>query len=373
MSNAVTAWYEVRNVGSVPSPALLVYPERVTANLQRLVAMAGGTERLRPHVKSHKMPAVVQLQLELGITRFKCATIAEAEMLAQTGAPDVLLAYPLVGPQIARAVRLIAAYPHTHFALVADAAEPLRALSAALVAARQTAEVLLDVNTGMDRSGVDPTDPTAIDLYRLCSTLPGVCPGGLHAYDGHLAESDVAQRAAHCEAAFAGVLQLQRAIENAGMSVPRIIAGGTPTFPLHLRRPAVECSPGTCVFWDFGYADRFPDLTFEFAALVLTRVVSKPTARRLCLDLGYKALAADPPQPRVKFLNLPEAEPVLHNEEHLVLETPHAREYPVGSVLYGVPRHICPTVALYSQAYVVQDGEYASVWPVTARDRFLTI
>ncbi len=92
----------------------------------------------------------------------------------------------------------------------------------------------------------------------------------------------------------------QRAL---GVPGKTLVAGGTPTFPFHARRPGVECSPGTCVLWDFGYSSRFPDLDFLQAALVLTRVISKPGARRLCLDLGQKAIASENPPPRVQFLN----------------------------------------------------------------------
>ena len=125
------------------------------------------------------------------------------------------------------------------------------------------------------------------------------------------------------------------------------------------------------MLWDFGYADLLPDLPFEIAALVLTRVVSKPGGKRLCLDLGHKAIAAENPQPRVRFLNLPDARPVMHSEEHLVVETEHADRIAVGDCLYGVPRHICPTVALHQEAVIVEHGRAVDRWPITARARRL--
>src|SRR5204863_4495440 len=126
----------------------------------------------------------------------------------------------------------------------------------------------------------------------------------LHAYDGHIHDTNVAQRAAACDAAFAPVESLRQKLERAGLPVPRVVAGGTPTFPMHARRAHVECSPGTCVFWDAGYGKKLPDLEFLPSALVLTRVVSKPTPNCLCLDLGHKAIASEMPQPRLVFLNL---------------------------------------------------------------------
>ena len=113
-------WYKIENAADLATPALVVYPDRVDENLRRMIALAGGVERLRPHVKTHKMPDVVRRKLALGITKFKCATIAEAEMVAQCGAPDVLLAYQPVGPNAARLARLATTYPTTRFSAVAD-------------------------------------------------------------------------------------------------------------------------------------------------------------------------------------------------------------------------------------------------------------
>jgi D-serine deaminase-like pyridoxal phosphate-dependent protein len=130
----------------------------------------------------------------------------------------------------------------------------------------------------------------------------------------------------------------------------------------------VECSPGTCVFWDAGYASKLPDLGFEPAALVLTRLISKPGVNRVCLDLGHKAIAAEMPPPRAQFLNLEDAKAVMHSEEHLVVETARTG-LKLGDCLYGIPWHICPTVALYSEAVVIEKGRIAGRWKVAARDR----
>ena len=109
------------------------------------------------------------------------------------------------------------------------------------------------------------------------------------------------------------------------------------------------------------------------AVVLLTRVVSRPAPNRLCLDLGHKAVAAENPHPRVMLFGLEDATAVGHSEEHLVLETDRAGDFPVGSALYGVPWHVCPTVALYNDAVVVRQGRADVRWPVTARARTLTI
>ena len=361
-------WYDVKNVGEILSPALLIYAERVEENVRRMIAMVGDFARLRPHIKTHKMAEMIEVQVALGIRKFKCATLAEARMAAGHGAEDILFAYQPVGPNIELLLKLQASFPHVRFSCLADNPTSGRELASAAANARTQLEVLIDLDIGQHRTGIAP-DEHALELYRLIASLPALKPGGLHAYDGHLHQTDVAERAAACDAAFAPVETLRRKLEREGMPVPRIVTSGTPTFPMHARRADVECSPGTCVFWDAGYAKNLPDLNFLPAAVLLTRVVSKPTSNRLCLDLGHKAVASEMPHPRVAFLNLDDAKPVVHSEEHLVVETPHASAFAVGDVIYGIPWHICPTVALHSEVVVISDGRAEDRWKVVARDR----
>ena len=289
-------WYTVRNTHEIDSPSLLIYPARVSENLRRILAIAGGPARLRPHVKTHKMPPIVQMQMAEGITKFKCATIAEAEMVAQCGAQDIMLGYPLVGPAVERFVRLVARYPQARFSVLADDDTALRNLSAALSSEGLSAEVVLDIDNGMHRSGIAPSDD-AVRLYHLLAELPGLQPGGLHIYDGHIRDRDFAARVASTEVAFAPVERLRQQLLAASLPVPRVVCGGTPTFPVHALQPERELSPGTCVFWDESYAMKFPEMGFLFAALLLTRVISKPSADRVCVDLGYKAVSPDNPIP----------------------------------------------------------------------------
>ena len=129
-----------------------------------------------------------------------------------------------------------------------------------------------------------------------------------------------------------------------GSDVSELVVSGTPTFAINASHPGRELSPGTCVLWDAGYASICPDLDFLWAATVMTRVVSQPAADCICLDLGHKAVAADPKGTRAVFPpDLPDAEVVVHSEEHLTLRTARASECRIGDVFYGIPWHICPT------------------------------
>jgi D-threonine aldolase len=365
-------WFHISNADDVPSPALLLYHERIDENIAKIIHIAGGVERLRPHIKTHKLPDLIQKQIALGIHKFKCATIAEAEMVATCGARDVFLAYQPVGPNIQRLCTLIKQFPHTRFSTVVDDQAVAKSLSQAAQREKVSLDLLLDLDCGQHRTGIEPGD-RAFEVYQFISSQPSLKPAGLHAYDGHIHDRDVKARAANCEKAFAPVAALRERLLKAGLPVACVVAGGTPTFPIHAARGDVECSPGTCVLWDWGYSTGFPDLEFLHAATLLTRVVSKPASDRLCLDLGHKAVASEMPHPRVHFPELPDAKPVAHNEEHLVLETARAREFHVGHVFYGIPWHICPTVALHSEAVAVANGRAEVRWKITARARRLTI
>ena len=355
----------------IPSPAVIIHWLKVEENLRRMLAMAASPDLLRPHLKTHKLPQIITRLAAMGVRKAKCATIAEAEMAAGAGADDVMLAAPLVGPTTGRLLTLMRAFPTVQFSGLADDATAVDAVSEAAVAAGLPIRVWLDLDVGQHRTGVAP-GAGAVALYRHLATRPGIVVAGLHAYDGHLHQADPAERAAACDEAFAPVAALAAALRAEGCSVPAIVAGGTPTFPMHARRPGVECSPGTCVLWDAGYAHHLPDLDFLQAATLLTRVISRPGSGRLCLDLGHKAVASEMPQPRVVFPVLPDARIIMHNEEHMVVETSRADDFPVGSVLGAVPWHICPTMALHGFVHVVRGHETPEVWPVTARTRYLT-
>ncbi len=368
--------YHIGDTAAIFSPALIFYKDLVRQNIARALALAGRPNRLRPHVKTHKTREIVTLEREAGIDKHKCATLAEAEMLAGCGASEVFLAYNLVGPNCERMARLAAAYPACRFAVQADHPSPAHALSAALAPTGRQVEVLLDLDVGQHRTGT-ALGEGAVELYRLFARLPGLIPGGLHVYDGHNNPEDPHQREAAVRRLLEPVLALRALLEKNGLPVPRIVAGGTPSYPFFARLDiaGLECSPGTFVLQDHGYGTRFADLAgFQPAALLLTRVVSRPTPTRVTLDLGTKAVASDPPAGKRCFLlDVPDYEPVLHNEEHLVIETPAADRFQPGAEVYAMPAHICPTCALHRQAVVVERGEVIDRWDIVARDRVLTI
>jgi D-serine deaminase-like pyridoxal phosphate-dependent protein len=396
------SWYIIDNIEELDTPALVVYPERVEANIRKAIAMVGDASRLRPHVKTHKSPEATRLMLKAGIRQFKCATIAEAEMLAAEGAPDVLLAYQPVGPKAKRLATLIDRFPGTRFSCLIDNQEAASAMAAVFATAGLDVPVYLDLNVGMDRTGIAP-GPGALTLHEYASRLEGIHPVGLHVYDGHIRDTDLALRTQRCDAVFEGVLALREVTGGV------IVAGGSPTFPVHARRvngggvvsgvkgdgaaswvegiglasevegivahvADMQCSPGTFVYWDKGYGDGCPEQPFEPAALVVSRVISLRSDTRLCLDLGHKSIAAENELVRrVAFINAPGLKAVGQSEEHLVVEAAPGHAWHPGDIFYGIPFHICPTVALYDHAQTVVGGRVTGEWANIARDRKITV
>lgn len=366
-------WYSLKNADTLDTPALVIYPDRVKRNIDLLKTYASDLAQLRPHVKTNKCPQVCKLMLEEGITKFKCATIAEAEMLAGEGAPDVLLAYQPQLPKAKRFCELILKYPKTVFSCLIDNNKSLSEISAVAKQYQQTIRVFIDVNVGMNRTGIKP-GKEALTLYLEATRAKGIEIAGLHVYDGHIREADLSQRKQTCDQAFAPVNTLRKEIAEATGKVPIVVAGGSPTFPIHAKRKDVEASPGTFIFWDMGYQQLLAEQPFELAALVVSRIISKPDEQTICLDLGHKSIASENPlSNRVYLLNAPGLQPVGHSEEHMVYRAAKNHGYEVGDVLYGVPHHICPTVALYDEAGICRENSVQGTWPVLGSKRKISV
>lgn len=365
-------WYTIHDIDKIDSPALVVYIDRVEKNISSAIELIGNRQRLRPHVKTHKSADAALLLLHGDLKKFKCATIAEAEMLGNIKAPDVLLAYQPIGPKALRFISLIKQYRNTKFSCLIDNNDAVKYLSQKAVEAGTTVSVYIDLNVGMNRTGILPSE-NAVALYCFCTTLSGINPVGLHVYDGHITDADFELRKQKCDAAFAPVENVKEALMKTGVAEPVVVAGGSATFPIHAARENVECSPGTFIYWDAGYQQLLPEQPFQPAALVLTRIISLPDKTTICTDLGHKAIASENVLPkRVHFINAPELSFVAHSEEHLVLNAPANHSYKIGDVLYGIPHHVCPTCALYERALIIKDKQLTGEWKITARDRTLS-
>lgn len=365
-------WYSLTHPEDVISPSLLIYPNRIQHNIELMISMRGDVNFLRPHVKTYKNANIIAMQMDAGIQKFKCATIAEAELLGNCMAKDVLLAMQPIGPNTKRFVELIKAYGNTKFSTLVDNSKSLQLLGDLAKANNIKIPLWIDINNGMNRTGIAP-DQKALALYRELSEHEHLIAEGLHVYDGHLRHTDPTIREAECNTAFEPVLSLKANIEKLDIPSPKIVAGGSPTFPFHCKRDGVETSPGTTLLWDVGYGNLFPEMHFLPAAVLMTRILSKPTTGILCFDLGHKSLAPEMPFPRIAFLDLKHSKQISQSEEHLVVEYDDLTIPEVGDVHYAVPKHICPTVAKYDTLTVVKNNKVIDHWQVTARTQKSTI
>jgi D-serine deaminase-like pyridoxal phosphate-dependent protein len=365
-------WYQLEDPSSVNSPGLIFYEDRIQDNINVLISMIDQKSRLRPHVKTHKSAEVTRMMLAAGLQKFKCATIAEAEMLGLCAAPDVLLAYQPVGPNLERFQALKEQFPNTRFSCLVDNKGTAESIAEVARQHDKTFKVYIDLNVGMNRTGIHPDEAT--NLYETLLDIKGLDVLGFHAYDGHIHDADFSIRQQKAREIITVLQTLSQTIEEKHQHKPIVIAGGTPTIPIFAKETDFECSPGTFALWDEGYQNAFAEQHFSAAALILARVVSLPNEKFICLDLGHKAVAAENPLAnRITFLNAPNLVPVSQSEEHLVMDAGENHQHKIGDVLYGLPFHVCPSVALYDQLLSISSKRPPETWQIVSRQRKSTI
>lgn len=366
-------WYEIDDPEEIDSPALLIFKDRVESNINAMIRMVGDPSRLVPHVKTHKTEEIVKMQLSAGIRKFKCATIAESEMLAHAGAKSILLAYQLVGPKVIRFLELMRKFSDIHFASLIDNVDSAAKLNSLVSKEEVTTDIYIDVDSGMHRTGIS-ADQNLVDLYIQLQKFKNLKVKGLHIYDGHIHDEDYEVRKTLVESEFEKVNRAVAKITEIGFPTPKIIACGSPTFNIHALNKQVYCSPGTTLLWDYGYHSILAEQHFDFAAVLLTRVISKPAKGLITIDLGYKAVASENElAKRIFFLNLEDYTIHSQSEEHLVIEVKEWNSIQIGDILFGIPYHVCPTVALYDEAFVIANNQLISKWDITARRRKINI
>ncbi len=378
--------YIIKNPDDLPTPALVVYGDLVQHNIRKIGELAGGYGKLRPHIKTHKSSAILRLQMAAGIDKFKCATPKEAEMAAAAGVKDLVVAYPLIGPSARRVAELKARRPDLELAVLADNIEAVDGLCRAAVDADVELGVFVDLNSGMNRTGA-PGPEEALGVAQRIADSPGLRFDGLHFYDGHIHDQDEEARRQKADASVARALAAKALIEKHGLPVKKLVTSGSPTFEINVRRPEIdEVSPGTWILWDRNYSEGLPD-RFRCAALVVARVISRPTPRTVTVDAGNKSISTDVIEVphrdgfseeevsslllngHARCLNWPDARFLTRNEEHLVIQLPDGAEQPgIGTLVYLLPQHICSTVNMWDEMRVVDgEGRVCDTWPIDAR------
>ena len=359
-------------VARLLSPALVVDLGRVRRNLGTMLGhLDGEAARWRPHIKTAKIPEVFAEYAHAGLRHFKCATVREArELLAVLGqsgveAPDLLVAYPLLGPALEQLGRLAASHPGARVSVLCEVPGAVAEVPAQL-------DIYVDVNPGMHRTGIPAAE---LQSVLAVARAAGSRFGGVHYYDGHLHGSDADQRRRSAFACYDAAVTLVAALEGAGVAVPELITSGTPTFrealayaPFReLGGTVHRISPGTVVYHDQRCEQEDPHTGLVPAAVVLTRVVSHPGPGRATCDAGSKSLAAEAGDPCAIVLGHPGWVTETPSEEHLPLRITDGPPPERGAVLLLVPRHVCPTVNLAETAVLLEPGRAPRAVAVAAR------
>ena len=355
--------YLIRNADRILTPALLVFPNIVEANIQATIRMMDGdADRWRPHIKTAKIASVVAQMVANGIRQFKCATTLELLTACEAGADDVLLAFAVTGANARRVLEIAQQFPEVRVSVLIESPEQAAAWIGKPVG------VFIDINPGMNRTGIGQDHVR--DICGLAQTL-GEAFRGVHYYDGHVAATDPA--AAH--AGYNQLLEIVKALADEGRPPKEVITSGTPASPAALSHPGLRArpfrhriSPGTVVYNDMSSLKQLPGRGYEAAVVVLTTVISHPSPSLFTCDAGHKAVSADAGVPTCEVVGHPDFAPQKPSEEHLPIAIPAGTPLPpIGSQLYLIPRHVCPTVNNFDEALMVVNGKVERQERVTAR------
>ena len=347
------------------TPALLLDLEAFERNVSKMAAFFDGKPAsIRPHSKTHKCPQIAWRQLEAGAIGITCAKVSEAEVMADAGVRDILVANQVAGrAKIDRATDLAA---RCELMVAVDDRGNVEQLAKACAAKGVSLRVLVEVDVGMGRCGVAPGGP-ALELARLVAVAPGLELAGVMGYEGHLVMvEDAAERAARVRAAFGPLAETVTLLERDGLPVSIVSCGGTGTYDVTGTLPFVtEIQCGSYVVMDVTYQKIRPE--FEPALTVLTTVVSRPVPERLVVDAGMKAMTTEFGWPLVLD---GEGLSVRHlSEEHGVLDLagPGGPDCRPGDKIRFLPSHCCTTINLHDTFHVIQDGKLVDLWPIAAR------
>lgn len=349
------------------SPALIVYLDQVRANIRRVIRAVGGDpDRWRPHVKTVKLAPVFLELAAAGVRHFKCATTREARCLLETlDDVDVLLAHPIVGPNLAQLGRIAAAHPAARVSVLCEDPDAVDAIPREL-------GVFVDVNPGMNRTGLNP-DRSA-DIAGVAAAA-GQRFRGVHFYDGHLAGLGPETRRSRANAGYDDLMHVVANLDAHNIAVEEIGTSGTPTFPCAIAYEPLSqvsgavhrVSPGTAVLADTRALREIPEVGLVPAAVVFARVVSHPADGIVTCDAGSKSVAADAGDPCAEVLGAPDLVALTPNEEHLPFRVNDGDVPARGAELLLVPRHVCPSVNLAEQAVLMEGGRLKAVVEVVGR------
>ena len=349
------------------TPCYLIDLDVMERNIEKMAAyFRDRTANLRPHMKHHKTPEIALKQLAAGAIGVCCQKVGEAEAMADGGVDNILITYEIIGH--AKIRRLVDLAKRVDLMVTVDDAANVADLSNAAQAAGVTLGILVDINSGQNRCGIDPGAP-AVALAQAVAKAPGLDLNGLCGYEGHLqAVADLEERTTRAREAMSTVIATAEAIRREGLAVDIVSAGGTGTYNITGDYPGVtEVQAGSYVLMDAAYRKVLQD--FDLAGTILASVISRGAADRAVLDCGMKAISSDQWPPLV--VGLPGVEVGGISDEHLSvrLTDSDSRQLRPGDRVELVPGHNDTTVHLHSHLFAMRGGQLETVWEVTGRGR----
>lgn len=368
------------NKHDIDTPALLVDSAVLGRNVERMQEVADEFGvRLRPHTKTHKSPHIARLQVEAGAKGVTVAKVGEAEVLAEAGLDDILIANQVIGRE--KCSRLAELAERVRMAVLVDSRDGVEMLVRAFHGSGSSIDVLVEIDTGKGRCGV--IDPAEIAvLADMVVEAPSLRLRGVETHEGHVPGNVTSADTMETRATAAGrkLVEVAEALRSRGHAIEEVSVGSTPAAPYTASVAGVtEMRPGTYVFNDVNQmciGQATPD---ECALSVLATVISRPAVDRAVLDAGSKSLFAEPARQAFAYTDYqgfgyirqaPAARITSLSEEHGVVELPEGTPFPrVGDKVEVIPNHVCPAVNLHEEFYVIDGEDVAEVWPIAARGK----
>ena len=368
-------------VSDFPTPQVLVDRTRLLRNISRVQALAASAGiALRPHSKTHKSPAIAQWQIDAGAVGICCAKVGEAEVMAAAGIADIRLAYPI---HPSNAPRLLALMERASLSIVVDHAAVARAWSDATSRANVTLDVLVKVDVGFHRCGIDPGAPDALDFIRSVASMPGLRLRGLLSHAGQsyqAASADELTIIARREVELLTTLAGQAA--RAGIALEEISVGATPTLRYSVLQPGItELRPGNYVYFDRTQLALGAASLADCALTVVATVVSRPAVDRLVLDCGSKTLTTDlargfGPTPGYGVVLTPDGSAIDEtlvierlSEEHATVRVAGPTALEPGDRVRVLPNHACVVANMVDEVLLVDGNLVVETLPVAARGK----
>jgi len=350
----------------IDTPALVIDLDVMEDNIAGMAKYFAGIDaNLRPHIKTHKCPIIAKKQVEAGGQGITCSKLGEVEVMIQAGFKDILIANEIVGAQ--KIKRLMDLARKADLTVAVDDSGNIADLSNAAEAAGIKLKVLVDVNVGMDRCGVEPGEP-ALALAKRAAASPGLVFMGLMGYEGHVVSiASTDERTRKGKESMKLLIATKALIEQSGLSVPVVSSGGSGTYNISGPYPGVtEIQAGSYIFMDAHYEET--GIEFKSALTLLATIVSIHLPDRIITDAGMKTITAEFGFPVVKSRD--DLEVIGQNEEHGKIRTKTGTTpLKVGDRIELIPGHGCTTINLHDKYYAARKGKVEAIYPILARGK----